>query len=162
RPGVHARGSLQRSVRQRVARHHDRHRRPLRRSAMNTTSRSVVAAALLALAALGPGCAQLAGIEETSLGPKHAYACKCACTGGGESFSLNSNVCVPANLNPALNPDLPSDFVPSSEDLRQDCSTRVEGNLEQMARQCVADRIRCSCAGIAELRSSFSDCDKPC
>src|SRR5215813_7791776 len=121
-----------------------------------------IPAALLCIAALSAGCAQLAGIEETTCSVRHAYACKCACTGGGESFSLNNDVCLPKSLNPALNPDLPPDFVPTSEDLRQDCETRVESNLEQMARQCVADRIRCSCAGIAELTPSCNDCDAPC
>src|SRR5262245_37983206 len=121
-----------------------------------------IPAALLCIAALSTGCAQLAGIEETTCSVRHAYACKCACTGGGETFSLNNDVCLPASLNPALNPDLPPDFAPTPDDLRQDCETRVESNLEQMARQCVADRIRCSCAGIAELTPSCNDCDSPC
>src|SRR5215831_16856786 len=126
------------------------------------SSRYIAAGALLWAAAALSGCAQLAGIEETSLGPKHAYACKCACSAGGETFSLNSNVCVPPELNPALNPALPAGFVPSSDELRQDCSTRVEQNLAKMSRQCISPRIECSCAGIAELTSSFSDCDSPC
>ena len=124
--------------------------------------RAALSTAVLGIVALGTGCAQLAGIEETTCSVRHAYACKCACTGGGESFSLNNDVCLPESLNPALNPDLPPDFVPTSEDLRQDCETRVESNLEQMARQCVADRIRCSCAGIAELTPSCNDCDSQC
>ena len=124
--------------------------------------RAALSTAVLGIVALGAGCAQLAGIEETTCSVRHAYACKCACTGGGESFSLNNDVCLPESLNPALNPDLPPDFVPTSDDLRQDCETRVESNLEQMARQCVADRIRCSCAGIAELTPSCNDCDSQC
>jgi len=124
--------------------------------------RAALSTALLCVVALSAGCAQLAGIEETTCSVRHAYACKCACTGGGESFSLNNNVCLPESLNPALNPDLPPDFVPTSDDLRQDCETRVESNLEQMARQCVADRIQCSCAGIAELTPSCNDCDSQC
>jgi hypothetical protein len=130
---------------------------------MRSIARQVaVPAALLGIVALSGGCAQLAGIEETTCSVRHAYACKCACTGGGETFSLNNDVCLPESLNPALDPDLPPDFVPTSEQLRQDCETRVESNLEQMARQCVADRIRCSCAGIAELTPSCNDCDSPC
>jgi hypothetical protein len=61
---------------------------------------AAVPAALLCIAALGAGCAQLAGIEETTCSVRHAYACKCACTGGGETFSLNNNVCLPESLNP--------------------------------------------------------------
>src|SRR5262249_72192 len=121
-----------------------------------------IPAALLCIAALSAGCAQLAGIEETTCSVRHAYACKCACTARAEPFSPNNDWCPPESLTPALNPDLPPAFVPTPDDLRQDCETRVESNLEQMARQCVADRIRCSCAGIAELSPSCNDCDSQC
>jgi len=130
---------------------------------MRHITRSVVVAAVMAaIAALSAGCAQVFGIEETTCSVRHAYACKCACTGGGQSFSLDNNVCLPANLNPALDPNLPPDFVPTPEQLRQDCETRVQDNLQQMAKQCVANRIQCSCAGIAELTPSCNDCDAPC
>ncbi len=130
---------------------------------MSDTSRYVVVpAALLWLAALSSGCAQLAGIEETTCSVRHAYACKCACRGDGQSFSLDSNVCVPESLNPTLNPALPPDFVPSSDQLREDCETRVQSNLEDMAQQCVSNRITCSCAGIAELTTSCNACDSHC
>ena len=73
--------------------------------------RAALSTAVLGIVALGAGCAQLAGIEETTCSVRHAYACKCACTGGGESFSLNNDVCLPESLNPALNPDLLHKFV---------------------------------------------------
>ncbi len=119
-------------------------------------------AVLLGIAVLGAGCNQVFGLDETTESPQRAYTCDCDCTGGGKSFDVHSAVCFPEDLNPALNPDLPSDFEPPAAALQDDCHTRVERNLEQMARQCVADRIRCSCEATVGLVDSFFDCDTHC
>src|SRR5262249_5318934 len=167
-PRLHAHRALHGSVRQRVDGYHDGRRRALIGSEGQEipmgfiARRAGIPASLMCIATLTAGCAHLAGIEDATCSVRHVYACKCACTGGGQTFSLNNDVCLPESLNPALNPHLPPDFVPTSDDIRQDCETRVESNLEQMARQCVADRIRCSCAGIAEPTPSCNDCDSPC
>ena len=88
------------------------------------------------------------------LAPPDAYTCDCTCNGGGQSFDFSSNVCLPDDLNPAINPNLPPDFVPAATDVQADCHVRVEQNLEQMARQCFADRIRCTCQAHADLTQS--------
>ncbi len=130
---------------------------------MRDISRSIlVPAGLLWIATFSAGCNQVFGIEETELSPRRAYTCQCACTGGGQAFNVSPDVCIPEALNPALNPDLPPDFLPPANALQDDCHTRVERNLERMARQCVADRVRCSCDAIADLTDSFGDCDSPC
>ena len=112
---------------------------------------------MLWIAALSAGCNQIFGITETTLAPRASYTCGCTCTGGGQSFDINSNVCLPEALNPALNPNLPPDFVPPATAVQDDCHVRVERNLEQMARQCFADRIRCSCEATADLNFSVGD-----
>src|SRR5215813_8288792 len=122
----------------------------------------VMAAASLWSVALATGCNQIFGITETTLSPQHAYTCGCTCTGGGQSFDIKNGVCFPEDLNPAINPSLPADFVPPAAALQEDCHTRVERNLEQMARQCVADRIRCTCEATIDLPFSFGDCDTHC
>jgi hypothetical protein len=126
------------------------------------TKRFSVFAIALCIAAASAGCNQIFGINETTLSETRAYSCDCVCTGGGQSFDVNNNVCTPESLNPALNPNLPSDFVPGAADLQNDCHTRVERNLEQMSHQCVSPRIRCTCEAQANLNSSFGQCDTPC
>src|SRR5512144_266660 len=118
------------------------------RTTASVIGRIVVPAAVLLAAVLATGCNQIFGIDETQLSPEHAYSCDCSCTGGGQVFTVDSNVCLPEALNPALNADLPDDFVPSAAALQDDCHVRVEQNLEQMARKCFADRIRCTCDAI--------------
>jgi hypothetical protein len=117
---------------------------------------------LLWIATLSAGCNQIFGITETTLAPRDSYTCECACNGGGQSFSISSDVCLPEDLNPALNPSLPPDFVPSAAAVQDDCHVRVERNLEQMARQCFADRIRCSCQATADLNFSVGACFTHC
>src|SRR5262245_21535814 len=128
---------------------------------MRDVSRVFVPVVLLSIAVLGGGCNQIFGIDETSLAPPRSYACECSCTGGGQTFDVNNEVCLPEALNPGINPDLPSDFQPSADQLQGDCHIRVERNLEQMSRQCVADRIRCTCEARAGLDLSVA-CDFPC
>src|SRR5262245_50298465 len=118
-------------------------------------------AVLLSAAALNIGCNQIFGLDETSLAPQRAYTCECSCSGGGQSFNLDSDVCLPPELNPALNPALPADFLPTADALHDDCHIRVERNLERMARQCVADRIQCTCDALVGLNFSI-ECDDPC
>ena len=121
-----------------------RHRRSLAGARMRARG-LLVPVGLLWIATLSAGCNQIFGLDETTLAPPDAYTCECTCNGGGQSFDLSSNVCLPEELNPAINPSLPPDFVPAATAVQADCHTRVEQNLEQMARQCVADRIRCTC-----------------
>src|SRR5262249_24675569 len=99
---------------------------------IDITRRVSVPAAWLWLAALlRAGCNQIFGINETTLSERRAYGCECTCSGGGQTFNVDSNVCIPEALNPALNPSLPADFEPPAADLQSDCHTRVERNLEQ-------------------------------
>ena len=119
---------------------------------MRDLARSLlVPVGLLWIAVLNAGCNQIFGITPTTLAPPDAYTCGCTCNGGGRSFNLSTNVCLPEDLNAAINPSLPPDFVPTAADVQADCHTRVEQNLEQMARQCFADRIRCTCQAKADL-----------
>jgi len=117
---------------------------------------------LLWIAALSAGCNEIFGLTPTELAPPDAYTCDCACNGGGQSFDLSSNVCLPDELNRAINPNLPPDFVPAATDVQADCHVRVEQNLEQMARQCFADRIRCTCQAHADLLRAVGDCLTHC
>jgi hypothetical protein len=128
----------------------------------DTTRRICALAAFLCMAAAGAGCNQVFGLNETELSPRRAYSCECSCNGGGQTFDVNSNVCLPPELNPALNPDLPDDFQAPAADLQADCHIRVERNLERMAHQCVSNRVQCTCDAIADLDFSFGDCDAPC
>ena len=129
---------------------------------MRGNSRAIlVSVALLSAAVFNLGCNQIFGLDETELAPQHAYTCECACSGGGQSFSLDNDVCLPTELNPGINPDLPEDFRASADALQNDCHIRVERNLERMARQCVADRIQCTCDALVDLNFSFA-CDSPC
>jgi hypothetical protein len=121
----------------------------------------LVPVGLLCIAVLNVGCNEIFGLTPTTLAPPDAYTCGCTCNGGGQSFALDTSVCLPENLNVALNPNLPPDFVPAATDVQADCHTRVEQNLEQMARQCVADRIRCTCQAHADLLRSVA-CFDPC
>ena len=121
----------------------NQHGRSLAAARMRDLARGLlVPVGLLWIAVLNAGCNEIFGLTPTTLAPPDAYTCGCTCNGGGQSFELNTNVCLPENLNVALNPNLPPDFVPAAADVQADCHTRVEQNLEQMARQCVADRIR--------------------
>jgi len=131
------------------------HRRDLARGLL-------VPVGLLWIAALSAGCNSIFGITPTSLAPPDAYTCECTCNGGGQSFDLSSNVCLPDDLNPAINPSLPPDFVPAATAVQADCHTRVEQNLEQMARQCFADRIRCTCQAHADLLRAVGGCLNGC
>jgi len=140
-----------------------RRRRPLGSAGLRDLARGVLApVALLWIATLSTGCNQIFGITPTELAPPDAYTCDCTCNGGGQSFDLSSNVCLPDDLNPAINPNLPPDFVPAATDVQADCHVRVEQNLEQMARQCFADRIRCTCQAHADLLRAVGDCLTHC
>ena len=140
----------------------NRHGRSLAGPRMRDLARGLlVPVGLLWIAVLNAGCNEIFGITPTSLAPPDAYTCGCTCNGGGQSFDLNTNVCLPENLNVALNPNLPPDFIPAAADVQADCHTRVEQNLEQMARQCVAARIRCTCQANADLLRSVA-CFDPC
>jgi hypothetical protein len=140
-----------------------RHRRTPASARMRDLVRGLLApVGLLWIATLSAGCNQIFGITETTLAPRDSYTCGCTCTGGGQSFSINSNVCLPEALNPALNPNLPPDFVPPATAVQDDCHVRVERNLEQMARQCFSNRIRCSCEATADLNFSVGACFTNC
>src|SRR5262249_52319312 len=126
------------------------------------TARVLAVAACLVAAVVSAGCNQIFGITPTHLSDRHAYGCNCTCTGGAQPFTVKNDVCLPEALNPALNPALPSGFVPAATDLQNDCHKRVEQNLEGMARQCVANRIRCTCEAQGELIFDVGSCDTHC
>ena len=81
----------------------------------------LVPVGLLWIAALSAGCDRTFGITPTELAPPDAYTCDCTCNGGGQSFDLSSDVCLPEDLNPAINPNRPPDFVPAATAVQADC-----------------------------------------
>lgn len=126
--------------------------------------RSCASVALLLLLGVSSGCNQIFGLDETTLaptGPGNAYTCECTCNGGGQNIIVKSSVCLPADLNPLLDPTLPPDFEPSPNDVKQDCENRVQRNVQQLARQCVARQLSCNCD--ASIVATFgAECNEPC
>ena len=77
---------------------------------MRGNSRAIlVSVALLSAAVFNLGCNQIFGLDETEPRPNTPIRAS-ACSGGGQSFSLDNDVCLLAELNPGINPDLPEDF----------------------------------------------------
>jgi hypothetical protein len=105
------------------------------------------------------GCNQFFGLADVELAPDegNSYSCGCVCGIGNNQVVVERNVCLPDELNPILHPEVEV----TAAELIDDCTMRVENNLRQMARQCIARTINCSCEASADLRFAFA-CDKPC
>ena len=107
------------------------------------------------------GCNQLLGLGEVTARQPNAYVCDCACTSQNNiaAITVQSAVCLPANLNPNLN----SNSALTQADLDSDCNMRVHDNVQGLVSQCVSHSLGCSCSA-DPIASIFvaGECDQPC
>ena len=129
-------------------------------NANGSNARVLVSAVVLSLAAFSSlGCDNLFGLDRVepvdSGSPDPAdvpnfYSCNCACKGG--AVNVNRKVCLPPSLNPLL-PGSTADagVTPTAVELTADCTGRVQNNVEQLGKTCIANSFKCSCAAVADL-----------
>jgi len=97
-----------------------------------------------------------------AVGLPNAYACNCACAGtGGKQFTPQFTVCYPDKLNPVLGGTAP-DPASLQAVLQQDCSARVEVNVDQLSKACVASAIDCLCNAVSGSSTFAFECNDPC
>jgi hypothetical protein len=101
------------------------------------------------LLSLTTGCDVVFGLHEVDPVPPaqdspNAYDCSCTCKRGTTTvMSLDSSVCMPADLNPNV-PETPGS-APSADQLNNDCSTRVQNNVTAMVQACGTRTVTCTC-----------------
>jgi hypothetical protein len=129
----------------------------------------VIVPLLPILALLGPGCGDILNLDDYGVaeppppdGEPNFYTCRCTCNAGGVGEAERDLVvCLPAGLNPVLDPTLPAGFVPTVADLEADCRGRVRNTFEELARRCIL-RLDCSgCDPLIDLRYA-AECNQPC
>jgi hypothetical protein len=124
---------------------------------------------LMPLAFWHLGCADILNLDDYAAseppppeGEPNAYTCRCTCDAGAlGTAERDLVVCLPAGLNPVLDPTLPAGFVPTVTDLEADCRGRVRNTFEELARRCVL-RLDCSgCDPVVDLRFA-AECNQEC
>jgi hypothetical protein len=87
----------------------------------------------------------------------NAYTCRCICEKRihqrDKTYERDFNVCMTDELNPNVEPDL--GVMPTDDDLREDCSSRVRDVAVGIANRCVSPEITiddCVCEPFLEQR----------
>jgi hypothetical protein len=132
----------------------------------------LVSALILALGPPLAGCDRLFGIPEvklppgpdpgtTSQGLDNTYTCECTCNYKGGSQSLIPlSVCATQGDNPNI-----GGTAPSPQRLAEDCTNRVQAQVQAMTNQCYrAEKPDCTCVVAQPFPDTFFDtaCDNFC
>jgi hypothetical protein len=126
---------------------------------------ALVVAVSVAVSVPLSGCDRVFGLEGVQPPPPpgldNGYTCECQCTyadGGVSDVSLS--VCVPASLDP----NLPNGSVPTAQELMDDCTNRVQVQVQRMSNKCFSPNPSCTCFTADPLPDTFyhDSCDQGC
>src|SRR5688572_1402713 len=110
------------------------------------------------------GCDNLFNIDRVEVPPNppgedNGYMCTCTCNFSGGSGTLPLSVCAPAGLNP----NVPDGVAPTAQQLADDCTNRVQVQVQRLSNQCYSPNPGCTCTA-GGMPDTFYDasCDDPC
>jgi hypothetical protein len=124
----------------------------------------VVMWSLVALTSFA-GCHKLFDLEtvepppDSSPGENNGYVCTCTCDFGQGAADVPLSVCAPATLNP----NRPNGVTPTPQQLADDCTDRVQVQVQRLSNRCYAPNPSCTCSAGA-VPDTFYDasCDQGC